>query len=181
MISGYHNKIAHEKFDKSFLKTMFDKKNFGCADEEYISQKTKDDETLHRQKLEADPEFNDSYFKQVFIQKILKEKNILPSDAVLLGDDIWVDGYYTTRFSKINFAIFEENVCDRGKSVERISGLAYFSLEFDSVKQLIESFPVVDLGPLDRYVFEIMKKALVGDNLGSIIKKGLDKKNQKGQ
>ena len=53
-----------------------------------------------------------------------------------------------------------------------------FSLEFDSVKQC-ESFLLIWV--LDRYVFEIMKKALVGDNLGSIIKKGLDKKNQKGQ
>ncbi|HNV01103.1 MAG TPA: hypothetical protein PKK60_01600 [archaeon] len=180
VISGYHESVAHKKFEESFLKNVFNKNNFVCADEDYILQKAKDDETLHRQKLETDPEFNDSYFKQVFIQKILKEKNISASDALLLGDDIWVDGYYTTRFSKIDFAIFEENVSDRGKSVERISGLAYFSLEFDSVKQLIEIFPAVDLSPLDKYVFEIMKKALVGDNLGSIIKKGLDKKNQKG-
>lgn len=180
VISGYHEGVAYKKFEESFLNGVCEKDNFICADEEYVKSKTKDDQTLHRQKLETDPEFNDSYFKQVFIQNILKEKNLSPQDALLLGEDIWVDGYYTTRFSKIDFAIFEENVTDRGKKVERISGLAYFSLEFDSVKQLIEEFPQVDMRALDKYVFEIMKKALVGDSLQGVIKKGLEKKNQKG-
>ncbi len=180
VISGYHEKVAHKKFEESFLKDSLHKNNFVCADEDYIMKKAKDDQTLHREKLNKDPEFNDSYFKQVFIENILKEKSISQKDAILLGEDIWVDGYYTTRFSKIDFAIFEENVSDRGKSVERISGLAYFSLDFSSVKQLLENFPIVDLRALDKYVFEVMKKALVGENLSGIIKKGLEKKNQKG-
>jgi hypothetical protein len=177
ILSGFHENVAHKKFDESFLGKKFSKKNFSCVSEEYITSKGEDDETLHRQKLQQDPEYYDSYAKQVFISRVLKEKDLNEKDAILLGEDIWVDGYYTNRFSKVDFAIFEENISDRGVKCERISGLAYFNLNFDSVKILLENFPAVDMGPLDKYVFEIMKKALVGNNLADVVKKGLIKKS----
>lgn len=183
VLSGFHESVAHKKFDKSFLKEIHSKEHFVCATEKYILSKNSDDEKVYREKLSLDPEFNDSYSKQVFIEDILKQKKVSQKDALLLGDDIWVDGYYTTRFSKINFALFEENLTDRSKRTERINGLAYFSLDFDSVKLLLEKFPQVDTSSLDKYVFETMKKALVGDSLNDAMKKVAKKRmedNQRG-
>jgi len=176
VLSGFHENIAHKRFDESFLGKKFSKKNFVCVDEAYILKKGEEDQTLHRQKLSEDPEFNDSYSKQVFISKILGENKFTPKDALLLSDDIWVDGYYTNRFSKVDFAIFEENISDRGVACERLFGLAYFNLDFDSVKVLLENFPLVNMTSLDKYVFEVMKKALIGDNFSDVVKKGLLKK-----
>lgn len=178
IISGHHETIAQKKLLEAELHTYFDKGHFLFVDEEYISSKAEVDQKLHRDGLEKDPHFIDSYFKQVAIQKILAQKKIPQKDALLFGDDLWVDGYYTMRFSKIDFALFEENLLDRGKQIQLVSGLAYFKLEFDSVKLLIEKFPKVDNSALDKYVFEAMKKVLIGDNFVEAVKRGLVKKTQ---
>jgi len=176
IISGHHEPIAIQK--KSVLKfpKYIPLENFLFVDEEYIKNKAEMDHTLHRQNLSKDPEFVDTFFKQIVIQKILKEKKLSAKDALLLSDDIWVDGYYTTRFSKVDFAILSENVVDRGKKINPISGLAYFSLDFDSVKCLLINFPVVDTSALDLYVFEEMKKVLVGQSFVDAVKRELIKK-----
>lgn len=178
ILSGHHAPIAQKKLAEGELHNYFDKEHFLSVDEEYILGKAEVDQNLHREGLKKDPHFIDSYFKQIAIQKVLAAKKLLPKDALLFGDDLWVDGYYTMRFSKIDFALFEENLLDRGKSVQPISGLAYFKLEFDSVKSLVEKFPKVDYSALDKYVFESMKKVLVGDNFADAIKKGLANKNR---
>jgi hypothetical protein len=171
LVSGHHEKIAKPILHKNEFTNFFDEKHFLCVDESYINKKESTDKELHENNLKKDPNFLDNYFKQVVIQQILKEKDLNERDALLLGDDIWTDGYYTTRFSKIDFAIFEDNVNDRGKRVDRINGLTYFNLDFSSVKQLLESFPKVDYSALDKYVFEVMKKVLVGDSVQESIKK----------
>jgi len=179
LISGHHENVAKKKMCDNSFHDFFDENHFLCVNDSYISKKGESDQKLHKDNLAKDPGFNDSYFKQVIIQDILKQKNLLPKDALLLSDDIWVDGYYTTRFSKIDFAIFEGNVLDRGKPVERINGLAYFSLDIDSVKQLLEKFPLTNNSSLDRHVFESMKKVLVGDNFADAVKKGMMQKMNK--
>ncbi len=175
LLSGFHKDVAEKKFSESFLPKYFKQKNFFFVNEEYISSKQDTDEKIHRDSLKKDPEYNDGYFKQTIIQKICKDEKVTEKDALLLCDDIWIDGYYTTRFSKIDFALFEENLCDRGKTCDRISGLAYFSLKFISVKNLLLDFPTVDFSVLDRYVFNKMKDVLLGNtDFSAIIKKKME-------
>lgn len=163
LISGLHENVAVEYFENSFVKNFFVKENFFFVDEDYISSKNENDEKLHRNNLEKDSSFNDSFFKQTIISKILIEKNLQKEDAILFCNDVWVDGYYTMRFSKIDFAIFENNIVDRGKKIEKILGLIYFNFNFSSVKKLLEDFPVVDYSFLEKYVFEVMKGVLMKD------------------
>jgi len=176
LVSGYHEPVAESKFYENKFNDFFDKKHFLHVSEDYISKKADADKELHKKNLEKDKNFLDNYHKQVVILDLLKEKDIRPKDALLLSDDIWVDGYYTNRFSKIDFAIFEGNVVDRGKTVDRINGLAYFSLDFSSVKLLLENFPTTNTAALDKYVFEIMKAALVGDNIKDIARAVISKR-----
>jgi len=163
LISGFHENVALKKLEESYLKSFFNKENFLRVDEKYISSKSAPDQKLHRDGLAKDPEYNDTYFKQVAIQNLLQKKKLFPKDALLLSEDLWVDGYYTTRFSKVDFAIFEENISERGKPADPLSGLAYFSTEVESVKRLLEKFPSVSFVSLEKFVFESMKKALIGD------------------
>ena len=172
LLSGFHEKIAMEEFDNSNLKKYFDKSHFLYVDENYISKKAELDEKIHREALDNDSKFIDSYFKQIAIEKVIDETRVAKEEMLLLCNDIWVDGYYTTRFTKINFALFEENILERGNKAERISGLAYFSLEFDSVKKLIVNFPEIDFDPMGKFIFNIMKKVLMSDvDLSGVVKK----------
>lgn len=114
----------------------------------------------------------------MIIQKFLKENNFESKDAILFCEDIWVDAYYTTRFSKIDFALFENNLRDRGKKTDRISGLAYFNLDFNSVKILIENFSKTDLSLLDKFVFTKMQETLLKDvDFSNVVKKIQKQKN----
>lgn len=180
LVSGHAKEAAIEKLASVNFEGFFDEKHFLFVDEKYISKKAEMDKKVYEASLAKDPEFVDTYFKQVIISEIMKKKRLSEKDILLLSNDIWVDGYYTTRFSKVDFAIFEENIMDRGKPAERMSGLAYFNLDFASVKPLIEKFPHTDHVALDKYVFESMKKALIGDNFTDLIKKGLEKKQKGG-
>jgi hypothetical protein len=173
LVSGHHSSVASQLLKKSKLHSFFSKNNFFCVSDEYISKKADADKKLHLDALAKDPGFVDSYFKQVLIQEKLVELNLLQKDVLLLSDDVWVDGYYTTRFSNVDFAIFEGNICDRGKKVSRIQGLAYFNFDFSSVESLLRDFPVVDYSFLDRYVFNEMKKVLVGESVQDSIRKRL--------
>lgn len=179
LISGYHESIAKKNLSKHKFEEFFDENHFLCVDDIYIASKAEGDKKLHEENMKKNPEFNDTFFKQIIIQQILKKMDLNEKDALLLSDDVWVDGYYTSRFSKIDFAIFESNVLDRGKPIDRLNGLAYFSLEFSSVKQLLENFPVVNLASLEKYVFETMRDALVGSGVKDSIKSAMQKKMEK--
>lgn len=163
LISGFHEKVANKKFNDSYLKEYFDERNFLYVNENYIEEKGDNDKKLFLENLGKDPEFNDSYFKQVAMQKFLEENSIEKEAALLLSDDVWVDGFYSTKFSKIDFAIFEDNIVDRGNPIGKIEGLPYFSFNFDSVKSLMENFPVVDFFHLKKFVNDAMTKVLLKD------------------
>ncbi|OQA30786.1 MAG: hypothetical protein BWY55_00770 [archaeon ADurb.Bin336] len=176
LVSGFYEGVAKKKFFDSEFNSFFEEDQFVFVDDGYIESKKEEDKNLHLDNLEKDPEFHDSFFKQVLIQKILKEKNLVESDALLLCNDVWVDGYYTTRFSKIDFALFKNNLTDRGSRVGLINGLVYFDLDFSSVKKLLTSFPNADFSSLDKYVFEVMKSVLVDDSVKDSIKESIIKK-----
>lgn len=172
LVSGFHKEIAQKKFNSSFVKSFIKKEDFFYVNDAYISDKEDADKKSYLENLKKDKEFSDSYFKQVMIQKFLKENDFESDDAILLCSDIWVDAYYTTRFSKIDFALFEDNLRDRGKKTNRISGLAYFNLDFDSVKILIENYPKTDLSLLDKFIFTKMQEALLKDvDFSGVVKK----------
>ncbi len=181
LLSGLHKKVATKKFESSILKKYFSKEKFLFVDNKYIEGKEDVDEQRHHSALEKDSEFEDSYFKQVAINKIMEKDKVLPSDILLLCNDVWVDGYYTVRFSKVDFAIFNENLLERGNPIEYISGLAYFSLDFKSVKILLKKFPELDLNPLNKFIFDTMQKILLNDvDFSRVVKKAFQKKKEPG-
>jgi hypothetical protein len=177
LISGFHKNIAEKKFKTSFVNKYFKDHKFFYVDEKYLVSKEETDEKLHRDNLEKDKEFNDSYFKQVLIQQFMHDNKISSEDVLLLCNDVWVDAYYTTRFSKVDFAIFEDNVRERGNKIDRINGLAYFNLDVDSVITLLKKFPKVDTSALDKFVYKKMTESLLKDvDFSAVAKKAAEKK-----
>lgn len=176
LISGHFKDLAIKRFSSFDFGLFFDEKHFLFVDESYISKKAEVDRLVYEENLSKDPDFVDSYFKQVKMQDIIKKMGLEPKDALLLSDDLWVDGYYSLRFSKVDFAIFSENVLDRGKPVDVMGGLAYFNLGFGSVRTLVENFPVTSNVGLEKYVFDSMKNVLIGEDFADKIKSGIKKK-----
>ncbi|MCX6803162.1 MAG: hypothetical protein NTY48_01175 [Candidatus Diapherotrites archaeon] len=180
LVSGRHFIVAKPLIVEMGFEKFFDDSHFLCVDDNYISSKHEMDKLRHKESISKDPFFADTYFKQVAIINILDKNNFNPKGALLLSDDIWVDGYYSMRFSKIDFAILEDNILDRGKPACKIEGLAYFSLDFSVVRPLLTNFPDIDYSGLDKYVFESMKHALVGDSFSDAVKNSFIKKNFRG-
>jgi hypothetical protein len=172
LLSGHHEKIAKEKFENSYLKDLIPIERFIFVDDNYIQKKEEQDKQMHLENLEKDENYKDSYFKQVFIQEQLLKKNIDKKNAVLLCKDIWVDGYYTSRFSKIDFALFKNNLLNKGVKTQLVSGLIYYDLDIFQVKELIENFPVIQTYQLEKIVNEeIRKKLLENTDFSGLIKK----------
>ncbi|MDD4251208.1 MAG: hypothetical protein PHX27_03385 [Candidatus ainarchaeum sp.] len=171
LISGLHEKVVLKKFENSFLKEFITKEHFFFVTDEYISLKHESDEQLHIDNLKNNEFFVDSFFKQTIISKLLAEKNISPNESILFCNDVWVDGYYTTKFSKSNFVIFENNITDRGKKIDKINGLIYFN--FDSNPNELFGELVIDYSSLNKYVFDVMKDVLLKDVDFSKLKKKL--------
>ena len=71
LLSGFHEKVSKREFKKSGFGKYFDKEHFLFVDEKYISEKADVDEKIHRDALENDPGFVDSYFKQIAILNMI--------------------------------------------------------------------------------------------------------------
>lgn len=176
LVSGYSEVVADRVAVENSMEKYFDKDHFLRVNDAYVSSKSEMDRQMYDLALSKDPDFVDGYFKQVVIQQVLAEKGLKKTDALLLCNDIWVDGYYTRRFSGIDFALYEGNLCDRGKPTGPVIGLAYFNLEINSVVPLIENFPQVNFGALEKYIFDSMQKALIGDEGVESLRKSMEKK-----
>ena len=182
LLSGIHEKAAVEKFNSSFLKKYFSDEDFFYVDENYINSKSELDKKLYLKKLHEDSSFEDSFSKQVFMTDLLSKNSFSPKEALLLCNDVWVDAYYTTRFSKVNFALFMDNLKNRNNPADLISGLIYFTLNFSEVISILESFPLVDTTALEKLVFEEIKKSLIPpEAMSSIINKRISQLQDKGE
>jgi hypothetical protein len=177
LISGYHESVAKKKFSESFLKKYFSEEQFIYVHDDYVNKKEDTDRKLHLENLKKDSEFNDSYFKQVEIKNFLESNNLDKKDILLLANDLWVDGFYTIKFSGVDFAICKENIVERGNIASCINGLAYFNFDFDSLKILIEDFPIVDTTALQDFIFKKMSEVLMKDvDFSGLVKKAAEKR-----
>jgi hypothetical protein len=177
LVSGYSYNVAERKFSQSFLKKYFNKENLICVDNKYLESKTPEDLEIYNSRIKQDEEAVDAYHKQHAILEFMKENNLVPSDIILFAEDVWLDGYYSTRFSKVDFAILEENVSEKGIPADRIQGLAYFSLDFPTARDLIKVFPKIDTSLLEKRVFDEIKKSLLGsDSFKTALAQAVQKK-----
>lgn len=162
LITGLDKKVAVKKIQKYGLKKYFKKENIFYVTKEYISQKDKIDKKRYFDSLKEDPEFNDDYFKQYIINKIIDEGRIPKEEMLFVGHDLITDGFYTIRFSGIDFALLKESLSERNeKAKHKIKGLVYIKREWKDVrKALYAKLPEPDYRILDNHVFEQMKQRL---------------------
>lgn len=173
LMTGLPQAIAMQKIHEHKLGEYFKAGHVFSVDQEYLMTKEEIDLSLYQKNIEKNPHFKDEYFKQVMIEKIAKDFKVDKSRMLLIGNDVWTEGYYTCRFSKIDFAIIKSASASLGvKKEEPVSGVLYIDRTWDAVqKMLTEPIPPHDCVALEKYVFKIMGEKLTeGTAIGGLAK-----------
>ncbi len=93
-------------------------------------------------------------------------------NSVLFGHDLCFDGFYTARFSKVDFVLVKEALSDRDNPIpEKINGLNYISITDADLKNvMLWTFPKADLRYLENYTFNKLKQELIPkENITTIL------------
>jgi hypothetical protein len=175
LLTGYSEEIALEKIEKYELGQYFHKDDIFTVDKAYIETKEEEDKKRYFGFIEKDPFFKDEYFKQTVIERFSTEKGIPKGEMVLIGHDLWFDGFYTMRFSKIDFALIESANSLRGeKSDKIIEGVTYINRTWEEVKRLLQGErEPADLKALNKFVFDFLKKQMMDPNYMKVVGKPL--------
>ena len=162
LVTGLHEEKAKKLLGENGLYEFFNKENCFYVTKDYIHSKEEIDRQRHLQSLEQDPYFVDEYFKQKILMDFFEKETLKKEETVLIGHDIWFDGFYSMRFSKVDFVLVEKSLSDRNKLIpERIQGLTYIDFSQADLKKLIlGKFPQADLRYLETYTFNILKEQL---------------------
>jgi hypothetical protein len=180
LVTGYHKKTAVEKIKEFSLEKYFLPENTFFVTNDYIGQKQEFDHKLHKEKLEQNKDYVDGFFKQKVLQDLVKEKGISKEKILFVGKDIFMDAFYTHRFSGVDFVLVKELLSYKNEPLEeQIKGLNYVSLEFDSFKPaLLGKLPEQDFKFLEAKIFNELKKKLLKDQLNQIKMKMVEKKQK---
>lgn len=172
-ITGYSADEALKRLEKYGLKEFFPEGRLFFVNKEYLAGREEIDRKLYEQNLKKNPEFKDEYFKQVVIEEIQKKFDYKPEEMVFVGHDLWTEGYYTLRFSKIDFALIRSAHSSLGeKKAGEIKNLIYIERDWKDIEKLVKGeFPKPDYALLEKFVLNKMKEKLFeGTQLGTLSK-----------
>lgn len=169
--TGYSADEALKRIEKYKLREFFPEDRIFFVNKEYLAGREEIDRKLYEQKITENKEFKDEYFKQVTIQAIQEKFGYTPEEMVFIGHDLWTEGYYTFRFSKIDFALLKNSHSCLGECKnEEIKNLTYIDRTWGDLEKLIKGeFPKPDYALLEKFVFSKMKEKLFeGTKLGAL-------------
>ncbi len=180
IVSGLPNEFAMKKINEFKLDEFFEKEMIFTVDEQYLNLKSEEDRQIYDVKISQNPQFKDEYFKQKIIQSCLEKFSIQKKQAAFIGHDIWTEGFYTMRFSGIDFVLISSSYSHSDKLLnEKVQGINYIQRRWSDVEKLIMGkFPDSDYSKLNKYVHDKVYAHLFdGQGLVGKVKNQLQKKN----
>ncbi len=162
ILAGNTREKAEEKISKAGLGKFFRPENIFFVTLDYINSKEEFDRARHLASLEKDPDFVDEFFKQKILTDLVTSGQIMREESVLVGHDLWLDAFYTSRFSGLNFVLVQESLSERHVPIkEKIRWLNTIELsEPDFRKIILGKMPQQGLKLLESRIFNRMKKEL---------------------
>jgi hypothetical protein len=172
-ITGFSADETLKRIEKHCLKGFFPEGRLFFVNQAYLEGREEVDKEIYEKKIKENPEFKDEYFKQVTIQGIAEKFSYKPEEMILVCNDLWTEGYYTMRFSKIEFALIRSAHSSLGqRKLEEIKGLTYINRTWEDIEKLISGkFPQPNYAFLDAFIMNSMKEKLFeGTKLGALNK-----------
>ncbi len=165
LVVGQEREKTWGRIESACIAKFIQPENMLFASREYIESKDEFDRRRHLSNLEKDPQFVDEYFTQLAIIGLIESGKVMREEAVLVGNDLWFDGFYTMRFSGIDFVLVQERLNERNIPLrERLDGLNYISISEQDMGKVAEwAFPQNNLRMLQNYVMDRLSRELLKD------------------
>ncbi len=165
LVAGQEREKAMGKISPFGLGGIFAPERMLFVTKEYLLAKEEIDRERHIAHLEADPQFVDEYFTQQAILGLMGSGKVIKEQAVLVGNDLWFDGFYTMRFSGIDFVLVRERLTERNAPIaQRLEGLNYISFSGqDMGKVAAWDFAQNNLRMLQNYIMDKLSRELLKD------------------
>ncbi|HLC93139.1 MAG TPA: hypothetical protein VJH23_05535 [archaeon] len=163
LISGREKSRAESEIAATGLEKFFRKENIFMLTDSYIASKEETDRERYISNLQKDPFFVDEFFKQRVLMDLIASGGILREEAVLVGHDLWLDGFYTSRFSGVDFVLVREGFSERNVPSSEIPKWVHcIDFTIDDFKSLIfGKIQKQDAKMLESYIFRKLSRELV--------------------
>ena len=174
VISGYSQKIGEQKLKQYGLEKFFAPEFIFFVSKDYLNSMEEVDRKRYEESIKKNPSYKDEFFKQFVIEKFSKEHNIPKELMVYVGHDIWLEGFYTRRFSGIDFALIRSAHSHIGqRKPEEVKNLVYINRTWNDIKKLLMHETLgAKYEHLDNYVQNTIKEKLFeGTKLEGLVKK----------
>ncbi len=164
LVSGYSAGEGWKKLDATGFQKFFRPENVFFAEKDYVDSMGEVDRQRHLENLGKNPLFQDDYFKQKALAKLVEAGHLEKNEIVFVGHDLLTDAYYSQRFSRIHVALIKNALSLRhAKSKIIVKGLTYLALDWaDFKKLLLGKKPEPDYSFLKRFIENYLSKELVG-------------------
>ena len=173
VVSGYSIAEGNKRLEQHGLKKFVQEDRVFFVNQEYLEGREEVDKKLYEKNIAQNPEFKDEYFKQKVIEDIAAKFDYAKEDMVLIGHDVWTEGYYTFRFSQIEFALIRSAHASLGeKKEDEIKNLTYINRTWEDIVKLIKGeFPKPDYALLQKFFLDKMgEKLFEGTKVGALKK-----------
>ncbi len=163
LVAGQEKEKAQEKIDALGLGKFFSPENLFFVTRGYIDSKQEIDRERHLSALEKDKDFTDEYFTQFTISGLVASGKVEREKAILIGSDIWFDGFYTSRFSGVDFVFVSQNLAERNVPVqEKPTWLNYISLSKEDMEKILAAdLPKNDPHLLQKHIMDKLAAELL--------------------
>ncbi len=183
LISGRSKEKAGAEIAAAGLEKYFRKSNIFLLSNGYLESKEPFDRERYVSNIGKDPLYVDEFFKQHVIMGLIASGKVRREECVLVGHDLWFDGFYTSRFSGIDFALVGESFSERNVPSVEIPKWVHcmgFSVE-DFTSLILGKQPKQDTKFLEAYIFRKLGRELVDPKeLAGMVRKAQEKKAVEG-
>ncbi len=164
LVSGYSAEEGWKKLNAAGVQKFFRPENIFFAEKEYVDSMGEIDRKRHLENIGKNPLFQDDYFKQKALAKLVEAERLEKNEIVFVGHDLLTDAYYSQRFSCIHAALIKNALSLRhAKSKIIVKGLTYLALDWkDFKKLLLGKKPEPDYSFLKRFIENYLSQELVG-------------------
>jgi hypothetical protein len=168
--------VCGQKLKEFSLTKFFPEEKVLAVNYAFIQKMTEIDREIYEKKCAEDTECKDEYARQVQLQELMEKNHLSPEQILFVGHDYWFDAFYTRRFSKVDVALVESALSNKGHlATERVDGLWHISLKWEELLPLIEGKgPSINYAPLDAFIVTSISKELFGGQGFTLQKKVLD-------